>query len=301
MRIVDPHVHLWNTQDVSYPWLANPGIAYSGDNRLLPQNHDVDAFLRSVGDIEVAMTVNVEAIPADPLAEAHWLQNLADTPANLGHPHGIVAHADLSQPDAPRLLEQLSACPNVCGIRQVLNVHKDPRYNYVARDYLLEQTWRTNLRELVQRSWSFDLQLYPSQMPVATEVVDANEDLCFIINHGGMFVDRDSPQGYREWRQGLRQLAARPNTALKLSGFAMFDHQWTLESLRPYVLEAIDAFGPRRCMFASNFPIDGLHSSYAALWSAYAQIVSGVSAAEREDLLVNNAVRYYRLSGRSSR
>jgi predicted TIM-barrel fold metal-dependent hydrolase len=299
MRVVDPHVHLWDTERVCYPWLAKPGMAYSGDNRLLPRNHDVGAFLRSAGNTDVLMTVNIEAIPADPLAEAHWLQSLADTAENRGHPHGIVAYADLSRPDAPRVLELLSVYPNVRGIRQVLNVHKDPRYNYVARNYLLERQWRANLRELVRRGWSFDLQIYPSQVPAALEVVGTNESLSFIINHAGMFVDRDSPQGYREWRDGLRRLAARPNTALKLSGFAMFDHHWTVESFRPYVLEAIDAFGTERCMFASNFPIDGLHAPYGALWSAYAQIVSGMSADERENLFVNNAIKYYRLGPKS--
>jgi predicted TIM-barrel fold metal-dependent hydrolase len=300
MRVVDPHVHLWDTERVSYPWLAKPGMAYSGDNRLLPQNHDVVAFLRSAGDTAVLMTVNIEAIPADPLAEVHWLQSLADTPENLGHPHGIVASADLSRPDAPQVLEQLSVYPNVRGIRQILNVHKDSRYNYVARNYLLERQWRANLQELVRRGWSFDLQIYPSQVPTALEVVGTNESLSFIINHAGMFVDRDSPQGYREWRDGLHRLAARPNTALKLSGFAMFDHHWTVESFRPYVLEAIDAFGTERCMFASNFPIDGLHASYGALWSAYAQIVGGMSAGERENLFVNNAIKYYRLGSKSA-
>ena len=75
----------------------------------------------------------------------------------------------------------------------------------------------------------------------------------------------------------------------------MFDHGWSIESLRPYVLEGIATFGSERCMFASNFPIDGLHGSYDALWSAYAQIVSGASVSEQENLFSGNAARYYRL------
>jgi predicted TIM-barrel fold metal-dependent hydrolase len=75
----------------------------------------------------------------------------------------------------------------------------------------------------------------------------------------------------------------------------MFDHRWTVESLRPYVLETIEAFGVDRCMFASNFPIDGLHSSYGALWQAYAETVADASAAEREALFLRNAERYYRI------
>ena len=75
----------------------------------------------------------------------------------------------------------------------------------------------------------------------------------------------------------------------------MFDHHWTVESFRPYVLEAIGTFGASRCMFASNFPIDGLHSTYERLWRAYAEITSGASETERAQLFRDNAIHFYRL------
>ena len=295
MRVVDPHVHLWDTEQISYPWLANPGVAYSGDNRLLPKRYDVAALLGDGAVIEVEKSVHVEANPADPFAEARWLQALADDPLNKGHPHGIVAYADLSQQRVSDLLERLASVRNLRGIRQILNVHADARYNYVDRHYLQDPQWRSNLRKLARYGWSFDLQLYPAQVPAALAVIDANDDIMFVVNHAGMFVDRDTVRGWHEWRDGLRRLAARDNTAVKLSGFAMFDHHWTVEGFRPYVLEAIDAFGPARAMFASNFPIDGLHASYAALWSAYAEIVSGASDEDQDLLFRANATRYYRL------
>lgn len=298
MRVVDPHVHLWDTEQVSYPWLANPGVAYSGDNRLLPGRYDPAALLRDGAAIEVQKSVHVEANPADPLAEARWLQALADDPVNKGHPHGIVAYADLSQQRVAELLERLAALRNLRGIRQILNMHADARYNYVGKRYLEDPQWRLNMRKLARYGWSFDLQIYPAQVAAALAVIDANGDIVFIVNHAGMFVDRHSTRGWQEWRDGLRRLAARDNTAVKLSGFAMFDHHWTVESFRPYVLEAIDAFGPARAMFASNFPIDGLHGSYAALWSAYAEIVSGASDDAKDLLFRGNATRYYRLEGR---
>jgi predicted TIM-barrel fold metal-dependent hydrolase len=295
MKVVDPHIHLWDTQLVRLPWLDNPAVAYSGDNRLLPRRHDVAEFLGNTGEIEVQMSVDVEANPADPFAEACWLQSQADDPANHGHPHGIVAGADLSRADAPILLERLSAIRNVRGIRQILNVHSDPRFDYVGRHFMRDVQWRENLQHLVRYSWSFDLQIYPSQIPLAVEVIRENPGITFIVNHAGMFVDRHHVAGWRAWRDGIQALAACENTALKLSGFTMFDHRWTLESVRPYVLEAIDAFGTARCMFASNFPIDGLHATYTALWSAYAEVVSGASTTEREQLFTNNARRYYHL------
>lgn len=298
MIVVDPHVHLWDTGQVSYPWLTNPGVAYSGDNRLLPKLYDPAALLRDGAGVEVQKSVHVEANPADPLAEARWLQALADDSVNKGHPHGIVAYADLSQQRVSDLLERLASLRNLRGIRQILNVHADAAYGYVSRNYLEDPQWRSNLRKLAAYGWSFDLQLYPAQVPAALAVIDANDDIMFIVNHAGMFVDRGSVRGWREWRDGLRRLAARENTAVKMSGFAMFDHHWTVESFRPYVLEAIDAFGPARAMFASNFPIDGLHGSYAALWSAYAEIVSGASDETKDLLFRANATRYYRLGER---
>jgi predicted TIM-barrel fold metal-dependent hydrolase len=296
VKVVDPHIHLWDTRHVSFAWLENAAEAYSGDNRLLPQRHDAATFLSNTGSIEVDLSVNVEANPADPLAEAQWLQSLADDPLNRGHPHGIVANADLSQQSLPLQLERLRELRNLRGIRQILNVHSEPRYGYVSRHFMKEPQWRAGLKLLAQYDFSFDLQIYPAQAPAAVEVIRDNPQITFIVDHAGMFVDRSNVAGWREWRNGLRILASCENVAIKISGLVMFDHHWTVESLRPYVLETIDAFSVLRCMFASNFPIDGLHASYETLWSVYAEIVSGASAAERDHLFAGNARRFYRLS-----
>ena len=295
MKVIDPHVHFWDLEQVPLPWLANPIEAYSGDSRLLPKRYLPADLLGDAGAVELLGSIHVEANSADPVAEVRWAQSLAADPLNKGHPHGIVAYVDLSNSDAPELLEQLSPFPNVRGIRQILNVHADPRYDYVGRHYMTEPLWRENLSRLTRYNWSFDLQIYPSQVPLALEVLDANPSTVFIINHAGMFVDRNRADGWRQWRTGLHALAGRPNCAIKLSGFVMFDHTWTVESVRPYVLEAVDAFGTDRCMFASNFPIDRLHASYSKLWSAYSEIVSGTTIAERNTLFANNASRHYRL------
>ena len=295
MRVVDPHIHLWDTRAVNYPWLAEPRVVFSGDNRLLPRHYDVTAFLEDASGIDVVRSVHIEANPADSIAEAQWLQLLAEKPESRGHPHGIVAFTDLSRIDAPKIFEVLAALRNVRGIRQTINLHADPRYNYASRDYLAEPVWRQNLKHLSRYGWSFDLQMYPTQAAAAADIVKSNPDIQFIINHGGMFVDRGSVRGWREWRDGLRTLASFDNASIKLSGLSMFDHRWTVESFRPLVLEAIDCFGAGRCMFASNFPLDGLHAPYARLWQSYAQIVSGASEREREALFVGNAIRYYRL------
>ncbi|MFT4046334.1 MAG: amidohydrolase family protein [Solimonas sp.] len=291
MKVVDAHVHLWDLATVPLPWLMPASDAYSGDNRRLPSRFTDLELLATADGIDVAKIVNIEANPADPLAETRWLQQLA---TRAGYPQAIVARVDLSAADAAQQLAAHAQLPNLRGIRQILNVHADPRYDYVGRHYMAEPQWRANLRALARHGLSFDLQIYPAQAGLAADVAAENPDISFILNHAGMCVDRNRA-GWRAWREGLRVLASRDNVAAKISGLAMFDHRWTVESLRAYVLETIEAFGPRRCMFASNFPIDGLHSSYAAIWHAYADIVAGGTADERAMLFAGNAERLYRI------
>jgi predicted TIM-barrel fold metal-dependent hydrolase len=300
MKIVDPHIHLWNLDTHHYPWLANPGVSFVGDARGLKHNYligDYFADTDGAAEFEVIKAVHVDANhdPADPVAETRWLQSIADSPDSRGLPNAIVAGADLSADNVEAVLAAHAAFPNTRGIRQILNVHQDPLYDYVGRHFMREPAWRRNFGLLRKYRLSFDLQLYPSQMREAAELAREHPHTPFIVNHAGMFVDRTSVDGWRAWREGLRLLAACGNVAVKVSGLAMFDHDWTVESLRPYVLETIDAFGVERAMFASNFPVDRLFGGYRQLWSAYAAIVAGASESEKEALFRGNAERIYRI------
>jgi predicted TIM-barrel fold metal-dependent hydrolase len=294
MQVVDPHIHLWDLSTHHYPWLANPQTSFVGDARDLKHDYLLSDLLSDAQDIEVLKIVHVDANhdPADPVEETRWLQSIADAE---GMPNGIVAGADLSADNALKVLEAHAAFKSTRGIRQILNVHDNKLYDYVGRHYMREPQWRKHFGLLKRFGMSFDLQLYPSQMEEAAQLAREHADTQFIINHAGMFVDRNATAGYRAWREGMRALAACPNVAVKLSGFAMFDHQWTIESLRPYVHETIDTFGIERAMFASNFPVDRLFSSYTKLWNAYAQIVDDASDAEKQALFVRNAERIYRI------
>jgi len=296
MQVVDPHIHLWDLSTHHYPWLANPQTSFVGDARELKHDYLIRDLLRDAGSVAVLKVVHVDANhdPADPVEETRWLQGIADGEGR-GMPDGIVAGADLSADNAPQVLEAHAAFANTRGIRQILNVHHDPLYDYVGLHYMHEPQWRRHFALLKRYGLSFDLQLYPSQMNDAAALAREHPDTQFIVNHAGMFVDRASPTGYRAWREGMRALAACPNVAVKISGLAMFDHDWTIESFRPYVLETIDTFGCERAMFASNFPVDRLFGSYTAIWNAYARIVGDASESEKDALFVRNAERIYRI------
>ena len=296
MQVVDPHIHLWDLKTHHYPWLANPGKSFVGDASELKHDYLIGDLLRDAGPVEVLKLVHVDANhdPADPVEETRWLQQVADNEGN-GLPNAIVAGADLSADNVQEVLEGHAAFANTRGIRQILNVHENPLYDYVGRHYMREPQWRKNFALLKRYSMSFDLQLYPSQMKEAAELAQEHPDTQFIVNHAGMFVDRSSVEGFRAWRDGLRALAACPNVAVKISGLAMFDHQWSVESFRPYVLETIDTFGCERAMFASNFPVDRLFATYEGLWNAYASIVKDLRDIEIDALLKSNAERIYRI------
>jgi predicted TIM-barrel fold metal-dependent hydrolase len=297
MQVVDPHIHLWDIEALNYPWLVESAVTFMGPYEPLKKIYGIGEFLEDVAGIDVLKVVHVDAAhdPADPLAETRWLQSVADGASSRGMPNGIVAYADLSLPDVEALLAAHADYPNVRGIRQTLNVHTDPLYDYVGRHFMRELQWRKGFALLGKYDLSFDLQLYPTQMEEAAALAHEHGDTAIIVNHAGMFVDRSTVEGWRTWRDGMRSLAACPNVRVKLSGFGMIDHRWTVESIRPYVLETIDTFGVNRCMFASNFPVDSLYDTYAEVWYAYAAIVEGATDDEKSALFRTNAERVYRI------
>jgi predicted TIM-barrel fold metal-dependent hydrolase len=297
MQVVDPHIHLWDIERLHYPWIVKPGRNFMGPYEPLRKTHGMAEFMADAQGIDVLKVVHVDAAhdASNPLAETQWLQSVADTAESNGMPNGIVAYADLSLPDVETLLAAHAAHPNVRGIRQTLNVHHDPLFDYVGRHFMRESQWRKGFALLSQYQLSFDMQLYPAQMLEAAQLASEHGATTCIINHNGMFVDRSSVEGWRLWRDGMRALAACPNICVKISGHGMIDHSWTIESLRPYVLETIATFGVERCMFASNFPVDRLYGTYAGVWQAYAAIVAGATDAEKQALFRSNAERVYRI------
>lgn len=292
MKIVDPHVHLWDLSTGLYPGLEQPSTGFIGDNAPIARSYLLPELLAEGGEeLEITKIVNVEAFPADRIAETRYLQDLAD---RTGYPQGIVAGADLSQPDAESVLEAQASFVNVRGIRQVLNMHPDPLYAYVAENYMDDVGWLRNFALLEKYQLSFDMQLYPHQMEQAARIIEKNPGVRVIINHCGMLADR-TLSGWRQWRDSMRLLAGFENVFVKISGLGMFDRTWTLESIRPHVLETLDTFGTDRAMFASNFPVDKLFGCYADIWRTFAAITSDLSDFEKDGLFSANAERIYRI------
>lgn len=267
-----------------------------GDLQPLRKNYLVADLLADAARQGLEKSVHVQANfnPADPVGETAWLEEITALPQSHGFPHGIVAVADFSSGNVDEILEGHSHFGRMRGIRQVLNRHVDPKLNRAAKDYLADDTWQANLAMLRRYGWSFDVQVYWQQMPAVAKLARRYPDMQFILDHAGMPAERDAA-GIEGWRRGMLQLAGCPNIAVKLCGYGMVDTHWTTESIRPFVLQPIEWFGPERCMFASNFPVDRLMASYDRLWEAYREITAAFSAAERRQLFMSTAERIYKI------
>lgn len=295
--IVDPHMHLWDLDRHYYAWLQDTPLPNNpaGDmTSIAYKSYGLDDYLADTKGWNVVQAVHVECglPPKDQLSETDWLQDIADQRGLIG---GIVAGANLDDPDVEAMLAAHAARKNVRGIRQIVNWHADPAKTYGATDKLLDAQWRKGFALLAKYGLSFDLQLYASQMAVAAELADAHPDIPLIVNHAGMPTDRDAV-GLAAWREGLAVLAKRPNVSCKISGLAMVDRSWTSASLKPFVLQVIETFGVERCMFASNFPVEKVHGAFGGFYAAYDAITAGFGHEEREALFAGNARRIYRLS-----
>jgi predicted TIM-barrel fold metal-dependent hydrolase len=293
--IIDPHHHLYDLKNGSYPWLQGPMLVrVFGDYSSIRKDYLIDDFLADIKNQNVVKTVHlqVEYDHNDPVAETRWLQGVAD---RHGYPHGIVGFADLSSADVQAVLEAHIGFPNVRGIRQCLNFHRDPVKTFIDSPHLMSDSqWRKGYSLLQRYGLSFDLQLYYTQMEEAVALAREFPDTPVVLNHTGMPVDR-LPEEIELWKKSMKLLAASPNISCKISGLGMGDWKWTVDSIRPFVLQAIEAFGVDRCMFASNFPVDKLFSSYDDVFNAFKSVTHDFSPDERRALFHGNAERVYRL------
>lgn len=283
---VDAHFHLWDLEHHPYDWLAGDGWPEEtdviGDYAAIRQSYLAEDFRRDALPAGLVKSVHIQAdwSGPDPVDETRWLEGVR---AATQLPTAIVAHADLAHPDVAATLDRHGASPALRGIRSTPEeVRPD------------DASFRRGIGALEDRGLSYDLRATPDNANAAAHLADDHPDVMFIVGHTGEPLGRDHASRVR-WRTGMRALAEPPNVAVKISGLGMRDHQWTIDSIRPWVLETIEIFGAERCMFATNWPVDSLYSSYGDLVAAYRSIVAAFSIDEQRSLLAGNAERLYRI------
>jgi predicted TIM-barrel fold metal-dependent hydrolase len=294
--LIDAHHHFWNIGMGKHAWLvpeAGREMVF-GDPSPLYRNYLPTHLTADARRQNLVASVHIEAgwDRSDPIGETAWLAELERA---HGLPTALVVYAPLDDPRAGEILEEQCACPLVRGVRFILSWHADPNKSFVPRpDYMQDRQWLEGFALLGRFGLSFDLMLYPGQMAEAARLAARFPETTILVNHAGSPADRDA-EGMARWRRGLRALAAEPNVRIKISDLVAYDHHWTIESLRPIVLECIEAFGTERAMFASDFPVAGLHATYDQVFESFKTIVADLTPEEQRRLFHDNARRDYRI------
>ena len=317
--ICDPHHHFWDfrTQRIPYQrYLLHELVddITSGHNVRSTVFVEARAMYRSDGPEEIR-----------PVGEVEFAQGLAAASASGLYGPGraaaaIVGHANLGLGEGVEpVLEALrAASPNrFRGIRHSVTWDSHPEVEnnaaHKAPGQLASGSFRSGARLLARKGLSFDAWLYFHQMPELADFARAVPDLSIILNHiGGLY--RVGPYGGRDdevlatWRSGVAAVAECPNVTMKLGGIGMphtgFDwhtrsepigSKELAEAMAPYMTYCIEQFGPDRCMFESNFPVDKASFSYNVMYNAFKRLTAGYSAGERADMFHDTAVRVYRI------
>lgn len=317
LPIVDTHHHLYGRAgDALHYRLEDLREDMPGGHNLLATVYVAAYFsgwrtsgpqqMRPVGEVEF-----IAGLTRDPIPHRYGSCQLAA---------GIVSYADLCLGDevvAVLEAQQAAGDGRLRGVR-----HQAARVGGVVGSLLAHPpewqllanpAFRRGAAQLARHGLSFDAWVYHPQLPELVAFADALPQLPIVVNHAGGLIGvaefrQDREAALAQWRAGLRALALRPNVSIKIGGLGLpllgfgFEHGERPASSRqlarawqPTIDACIEAFGPARCLFESNFPVDKQSCSYTALWNACKLATRALSPDERSDLFHRTASRVYRL------
>lgn len=280
---LDAHVHLWDPRLLTYPWLdENPSLRREFVLRHYDGLQGDDA--RTV-DAVVAVEANVAVGGSS--HETKWLEMIARNDARLV---GIVAFVDVTDPIACEwAVREYRRYGHIVGVRHNIQGHPP--------GYAAQQAFVNGVRMLALSDFPFDLCITASQLAEVATLVRRCPDIRFILDHCGK---PDISRGaFDEWRRGIDDMAERDTVFCKVSG--LFTEagpgKCDADTLRPYLKHVVEAFGPRRVMYGSDWPVCTVAGSAKDWHAIVSEIVGGLcSRHERDEIFGGTAIRAYRLS-----
>jgi len=281
-RVVDAHVHLWDPARTDwYPYLSGRQQLNMGDVSGMSRRFDVPTYQAESARWNVEKLVNVAAaVGHHSIEETLELDQRADAD---GHPDAIVGGIPPtdSVAEAVALLDRQMKASRFRGIRP-MGAFDGP----LPSDDVL--------RALVERGLLFELMAHPDQLQVAARGLAPFDELVIVVEHTG-WPRSSSDDEYALWKAGIDALAGLgDNVVCKLSGLAMPLGSMSVEAFAPWLEHAIVAFGVDRCMFASNFPVDGMHGTFDELYTTFDAVTAGFDDEARNKMFATNAERVYR-------
>jgi len=317
LPIVDPHHHLWDRPDWRYLLDDLLRDVSSGHDIVATVYVQARAMYRASGPEEMRPVGETEFVNGIAAMSASGIYGKARACA------AIVGHADLALGSRvePVLIALMRAGgERFRGIRHITAWDADasvrnPAYS-PPRGLMSNNTFREGFAVLGRLGLSFDAWLYHPQIDEVTDLARAFPNTPIVLNHvGGPIGTGAAYAGKRKeifprWATSIKTLAACPNVFVKLGGLGMRlggfgfhelaeppSSETLVAAWRPYIETCIEAFGPARAMFESNFPVDKGSYSYPVFWNACKLMTKGASSSERADLFARTAARFYRLDG----
>jgi L-fuconolactonase len=276
---LDAHQHFWQlSRPFDYAWLNAPAHARIRRD-FLPE--DLAPLLKAAG-VDRSVFVQTQ----HNLDETRWALGLAEQ-----HPFiaGVVGWVDLASPDCERQLLEFRENPRFVGVRHV--TQDEPDDDFIVRADVLR-----GLHVLEKHGVPFDLLFYVKHLRHAADLARRLPALPLVIDH--LAKPRIKEHALDDWLPHLKAAAAFPNVYCKLSGLITeADWQrWTVADLKPYVQAALDLFGPRRCLFGSDWPVCELAGTYPQVIAALREALGPLSASESARIFGETAAEFYRLT-----
>ena len=277
MNRIDSHQHFWHYTASDYNWIDESMSRIRRD--FLPP--DLQPELRRTG---LAGSVSVQA--RQTLEETRWLLGLRRAYPEIIR--GVVGWVPLTSPQLYRTLSELAADPALKGVRHA--IQGEP-----ADDFILRPDFNRGVAQLSQFKLVYDILILERHLSYSSVFVDRHPHQVFVLDH--IAKPKIAAAELQPWADHLRELAKRPNVFCKLSGLVTeADHRnWTKEQLLPYIDVVLEAFGPGRIMFGSDWPVCLVATSYESWVHLVEQHIHALTPSEQSDILGGTATRVYRL------
>jgi L-fuconolactonase len=276
-QIIDAHHHFWHYNPEEYGWIGESMLKLR--RNFLPS--DLEPEL-AAGGVHAVVTVQARQT----LVETEWLLSLAKE-----HPWmaGVVGWIPLTSSNAAAHLEHLSPHPKLKGVRHILHDEADD-------NYMLRPDFLAGIKELRRFHLAYDILIFERHLPQSLQLVDRFPNQVFVLDH--IAKPRIKAGAMEPWRTGIIELAKRPNVYCKLSGMVTEAdwNNWSFENLRPYFETVLKAFGPKRLMFGSDWPVLLMAGTYHSWLQTVLHVIEPLSESERARIMGGTAREAYRLS-----
>ena len=274
--MIDSHHHFWHYDPEEYGWISESMNVLRRD--FLPED-----LRRETEAAGVEGVVSVQA--RQTLDETRWLLELA---AKYDFIRGVVGWAPLADPDVAGQLERFASVEKLKAVRHVVQDEPDD-------DFILGEDFNRGVAELRRFGLRYDILIFERHLPQAAAFVDRHPNQVFVLDHLAKPRVRDGAMS--PWRENLRELARREHVYCKLSGLVTEADwvRWSPSQLQPYVDVALEAFGPARLMFGSDWPVCLLAAGYSDWVEIVTQMTSVLSPDAQRRVLGETAIEAYNL------